>query len=459
MKTMSLLKRMLAVCLCLALFPVHALAFTDGTPVTRSDFTLSLHLNADGYPDDGLAHYEEWETLLDRISLRGVIDTQSFPNPIDRAYFNGGLYLNDKLTIPFEYDAYGQFRYVRSPALGGASVHFHMYNFFQFMLKPYHYMDIPTQYAALILYPEAAIELWQRYAQPVTETVGGEGNRTVSYDDLYALCEQLNAIVQEDDYSKAYYFITCLLTDLYMDWTASDKLACWEGLLEYLDPEQKGMTITETDGAEAWVIGETTVFEKAVTDTETVWKVYLPDPDGYEFCVELNQSASEVKGQILILLEGDEYFSVSAGIDGLPADGQLTAQGTAWADFAGSVLYKEIAPLRFQYDYSRTAEAEPYDMSLTVDLVNNETQQPCFGFDYKASVEEWPDTVLMDRPYDDQDDFFRLNESFLERHKERFLPTLALAAAPFLLELSAGVISDAVAYMEYNGMLAFFGIE
>ena len=450
---------MLALCLCIALLPVHALAFSDGTPVTRSDFTLSFHLNADGFPDDGLAHYKDWESFLNKISLRGLMDSQSYPAPIDRVYFDGGLYLNDKLTIPFEYDAYGHFRYVRSAALGGASVHFQMFNFLQFMLKPYYYMTMPTQYIGLLLYPEAAIEMWQKYAGPMAETFAGTGERAVSYDDLYALCEQLNAIVLEDDYEKAYYFFTSLLIDQGMDWTALEKLACWENLLDYLDPEMQGMTIASADGAETWTVGQTAVFEKTVSEEENVWKVCLPDPDGYEFRVELIQRETEYTAQLLILLDGEEYLNVSAGIDGLPAEGELAACGNAWADITGSVLYEEIAPMRFQYDYSRTADQEPYDLNLTVDLIHNETEKPCFGFDYRANVQEMPDTVLMERPYDDQEDFFHLNESFIEEYKERFLPTLVLAAAPFVLEVPAGVVSDAVAYMEETGILAFLGIE
>ena len=243
--------RILALCLCICLLPVYAFAesrfedVNDGTPVTHSDLELSFHLYADGYPDDGLMHYKDWENFLSKLSLRGSMDTQSFPNPFDRVYFDGGLYLNNKLSIPFEYDGYSSFRYLRSPALGGASIHFQMFNFFQFMLKPYYYMYMPTNYIGLLLYPEAAVEMWQKYANPIAEAAAGEGDRLISYKALSALAAQLNDIILVDDYSKAYYFITCLLTELGMDWTASDKLAAWDLLLEYLDPERKGMTITE----------------------------------------------------------------------------------------------------------------------------------------------------------------------------------------------------------------------
>ncbi|MBQ8655101.1 MAG: hypothetical protein IJ507_09205, partial [Clostridia bacterium] len=64
----TLMKRALAICLALCLLPVMALADMDfTTPVTRSDFTASLFLDADAFPNDGAAHYEDWERFLSRL--------------------------------------------------------------------------------------------------------------------------------------------------------------------------------------------------------------------------------------------------------------------------------------------------------------------------------------------------------------------------------------------------------
>ena len=37
--------------------------------------------------------------------------------------------------------------------------------------------------------------------------------------------------------------------------------------------------------------------------------------------------------------DGEEYLRISGGVDGLPAEGQLSAQGNVWVEFAGSALY------------------------------------------------------------------------------------------------------------------------
>jgi len=465
----NLMTRIFALLLCVCLLPTAALAnvFEDAmaqsndgvTPVKRSDFELLFHFYADGFPDDGMMHYEDWEAFADKISLRGAMDSQNFPKPLNRVYFDGGLYLNDKLTVPFEYDAYSTLRFVRSPALGGASVFFHMDNFFEFMLKPFKYIYLPTQYAALTLYPEASLKMWETYAQPVEQTVAGEGNRAVSYDDLYTMCEQLNSIVLEDQGNRAYFYFTSLMIDLGMEWTALEKLGCWEMLLDHLDPQKQGMTIAVENGVESWMLGETTVFEKTVSGGETAVRLYLPDPDGYVFSVEYSRTASGMTGDVLITLDDEEYYHLSAGIDGLPEEGTLTAEGMIWADITGSVLYQEIAPIRLQYAYARNAESKPYSMTLDLDMINAQTEKPCLGLTYTADVEEALPAELEQRTYDNWDDFFSLNEMLLKEHVERFKRTVVLAAAPVALEVPAGVISDVIAFMEENGLLGIFGIE
>ncbi len=468
----QVMKKLLALFVCVSLLPAAAFAdeneyadiiagANDGTPVTRSDFELSFRFNADGFPEDGLMHYSDWETLVDKITLRGTMQSQNFPSTDDRVYVDGGVYLKDKLTVPFEYDAYGNLRFISSPALKGDSLFFHMGNFFEFMLKPYKYINLQTQNAALVLYPEAWIKMWEVYSEPFIAALGAEGSRTADYDTLYELCDTLNLIALEDEGNRVYFFATSLMTDLGMTWTALEKLGCWENLLDYLDPDKQGLVITQTETAETWVIGTTTVFEKTVSDDGTAFRIELPDPDGYVFSIDVRKTAEEITAELLILLEGEEYYRLNAGVEGLPAEDDLTAEGTLWADITGDALYQDIAPIRMQFAYERTAQSKPYDLKVDIDFLHPETEMPHLGLSYTASVDEVPATELVQKEYDDETfaDFFSLNEMLLSEHIDRFKHTVVLAAAPFALEVPAGVISDVIAFMEYNGLLGLFGIE
>ena len=105
---MSVLKRLsalvLSLCLLMAAFSQALAEESTGDEVTRSDFSFSLLLHADGFPNDGAAHYADWETFLSKLSLEGVVDVQRFLTNISRVYFDGGLCVNGKMALPFVYD-------------------------------------------------------------------------------------------------------------------------------------------------------------------------------------------------------------------------------------------------------------------------------------------------------------------------------------------------------------------
>ena len=448
-------KRLVAVCLIVCMLPVFALAeeTNNGTPVTRSDLELRFRLHPEGFPNDGAAHYQDWADFLDKISLKGEMKAQSFLSPFSRVMFDGALCLKDESTVPFEYDGYYSFRYLRSPAIRNESIHFQMFNFFQFMLKGYYFMGLPTNLLAIPLYPEASVEIAQKFARPAQAVFAGEGSRTVSYDQLYELAQQWSLLVNEDVNDKLYYFLTCLLIDVGGDYLLLEKLGYAEGWLEYLDPDQLGMTITVEGDSETWVLGETVVFEK----TEDSWVLSLPDEEGYVFGASYEHTGDAMALTLDILCEDSPWLTAAFTVDGL--GDALQAQGEAVLEISGDALWEELPPLAFQYRYQRTAQALPYDFTFECDWLNPATGLPAIGLSCAAAMEELPYTAVYDRPIDNQDDFFHLNESFMAEYKERYLPTLALAAAPFVLELPAGVISDVVRWLDDYGFLAFLGLE
>ena len=67
------------------------------------------------------------------------------------------------------------------------------------------------------------------------------------------------------------------------------------------------------------------VFGVYAPGEDVALSLYLPDPDGYDFSVDMNMSASEITADLLILLDGEEYLNISAGVDGLPAEGETGA--------------------------------------------------------------------------------------------------------------------------------------
>lgn len=458
MKHSHICTRLTALLLCVMLLPVSALAdwVRDDLPVTRSDFELRFKLHADGFPADGAAHYQDWETFIDQLSVKGVIDTQLFLDPLSRVGMDASLCLNGKEYVPFRYDGYSTYRYVRSPALEGASIHFQMINFLEFMLKGYYFMDLPTPLIGLLMYPENAYDLAMAYWQPVQELFDGVEEGEVEYTRLYELCETLDLLSTEDPYmNPVYFFVTALLVSTGASDTLLYRLSYLEDVLETMDPDEEGMTVINDGDTRRYVLGDTTVLEQAADG----WRLCLADSDGYVLNASWQDTGAELHFAITVWLEEEERLGLRFDLDGLPADGQLSAEGSACITLSGEALYEQPSPVNFTYQYTRSAESLPYDTALQLDWLHPQTGAPALSLSYSAAMSDVDYTVLADRPFDNQDDFFHLNDSYMEEYKERFTKSLALAFAPFVLHMPAGCLSDAYAFLDNTGFLAFLGIE
>ena len=248
--------RFTALLLCLCLLPTIALGYGEvpvfRDPVTHTDMTLTFDLFPEAFPDQSAADFKGWQEFLRKLSFKGGLDVQNPLTENVRAWFDGGLYMNDRMTVPFQVDVYFAFRYFQSRALKGESMFFKMENFFEFMMKPRYFMDLPTELIALLMYPEATLEMRDRFYTPLAELCKGTGDRVVSYDDLYDLCLSWERMYENDweDDNKLYFFLTCLLYNLGINYDVYDQIGMLTSWLDVLDPEGAGMIITVADGVE-----------------------------------------------------------------------------------------------------------------------------------------------------------------------------------------------------------------
>ena len=451
--------------LILALLSVPTLAETDtsyvttvaGIPAYRSVFDARLHFYAEGFPQDGAAHYTDWQALLDRVSVKGTVDTQRMLDPYSRVYMNAAILLDDEELIPYEYDGYYSYRYVRSPALGKTSLHFQMSNFLEFMLKAYYYMDLPTPWIGLTLYPEESVYWAQRYREACNEVIGNEKN--VSYEELYDLCMQLDDYIWGETEYRAYYYVTAALVDLGENDRLLNQLGSLENILDMLDPEFTGMRITKKGNTTVYTIGETDILTREVSEDHENWYFQIPDTDGYQYSVSLNKTNSELHLQGEMLCGEESILGVQLDLDGMQAFGNLGGRGQASIAFTGSGLREPMLPIVFEWSLLREASQLPFEETLTLDWIHPQTGDKAIGLEYHAHMSEQDASILVERSYDNQDDLFHMNEGVLEELKETVLPSLVVYSFPLLTAIPSGVISDVVAFMASSGFMAFIGIE
>ncbi len=470
----NLLLRIASLLLVFCLLPTGALAYGDvpvfKVPVTRADMTITFDVHPDGFPYDGAADYKGWQTFLDKLSVKGILDVQQPFTDDVRAWFDGGLYVKERLTVPFQMDVYMKYRYLISRALRDESIYFQMDNFFEFMMKPRYYMELPTNLIALLMYPEATLTMRDRFYTPLEELCAGEGKRTVSYDDLYNLCLQWEDMYMNDpeDTYKLYYYITSLLYDLGINYDVYDKLGMMTDYLNLLDPEGKGMTITEKKGWETYTIGETVVFTRQLGEARN-YTLTLPDETGSVLTLISEEQLGSWEGddwQLTLRItrpaeeEGGEpvnYLTMVLDMDDIPLREHYETNGTIRFRADGLALENPISA-DFNLILFRNDIELPNMTRWTLSYIHPETGLACFTACAEMWQQEESYTVLQERAYP-QEDFFHLNDEFLQRIKEQYIPSLAISFLPVVVEMPAGVINDIIRFAEETDILVSLGLE
>ena len=459
----------LSAILCLFLLPLFSLA-EDASPAYHSAFELSLALHADAYPEPS-QRLRDWEVFLGKLNLKGYLNAMEFPNPFDRVYLNASLYVDGMNRIPFVYDHYYSFRYLTGPLLRGESLHFQMHNFFDFMYKAFDYWRLPANLLAIPLYPEATWYIADRYYAPLAEVFTGEENRTVPYEDLLALAEELNLIMTDDAYyERGYLYFTILLAGLEPieadgeEWVVSEyiveKLSSLETLLDDLDPDREGMTVAMQNDHAAFILGDRTVFEQRREGGANSWELDVQWLDGFQIACAYEWMPSPEGASLGMSLKAgwDDGWLVCLSVEGagLPCADVLSGSGTITITItiqAGD----ETLPFggwtnRFAVNWSLDSPELPLLARVDMDWLHPHTLLPAVSLRYEAEWRQAEPDVFVEGHYP-QIDFFSLNEASLAEYKERYLPSLVLAFAPLAMEMTPGVINDIYDFLSQTGII------
>ena len=472
----NLFIRLISLLLCLCLLPTTALGYGETPvyqdPVTHSDIELEFRVHPDAFPDNTNADLLGWKAFLKKLSFRGSLDVQNPLTDKVRAWFDGGLYINERLTVPFQVDVYFAFRYLQSRIFKGENIFFKMENFLEFMMKPRYFMDLPTDYIALLMYPEAALDMRDRFYTPLAELCQGEGDRVVAYDDLYDLALSWEDMYMNDgdDDNKLFFFLTCLLYNIGINYDVYDQLGMMTDWLDVLDPEGAGLIITKNGNTETYTIGEHVVFTRDVNTTRT-FTLSLPNENGDL----LTFTSKEVLGDdwnadnwylaLNITLapeeageEAETFLNMKLDLEGIPLRDLYQTSGIIHFNAEGTALEEPIAEI-FSITTSRSDIKYPNVGYYNLLYRHPKTQKNCFSIELTLRNSEVPYTVLQERVYPFHEDFFHLNDEYLQRIKESYIPSLALNFLPVITEMPAGVINDIIRFAEETDILVSLGIE
>ena len=88
----------------------------------------------------------------------------------------------------------------------------------------------------------------------------------------------------DPDLERAYFFFTCLLTEIYASDMTLNTLGALEDVLDNLDPDQQGMKVVERpQTGMTCTLGDTARVQSNKTEGEATTLTFtLPTPDGYQ---------------------------------------------------------------------------------------------------------------------------------------------------------------------------------
>lgn len=456
-----LLCGLLAVCL----LPVAALAAEGDIPldqpITYTDFTIRLGMDASAFPQSN-SRLTDWQGFLDRLSLTGTAVTMDLLGPLNRVHLLGDLQLDGRTVLPFQHEQYCNYFYLQSPVLDNDIIHFQMDNFFNFMLKPYFFMGLGTQYLGLLLYPHATAFMARSYYEPLAEACAGTGERVVSYDTLYDVCLKLDELMTDDWNARVYGYIRALLIDVGGDEMTAEGLSSLETYLDFLDPEQAGLTIQERGNKTTYQMGGRTLLTVKRGGEAFSVSLALPHPDGYALNVDVDWTptldGATLATRLHILSGTDDALLMEITGEGLPCSGNLEGEGAVTVAMSGYMVGGETVPTTLRCTWYAGANELPQQLHFTVGYLHPETGKEALTLYFTGALREGAkeEIDVFTRP---REDFFTLNTDKLEEYKSKYMRNIALTLAPLALQMPAGVLDSVVEFLVETDILNAFGID
>ena len=138
--------------------------------------------------EDGLSqvssNYKDWKEFLEKFSLTGFVQYADLFNKDEIINTYNKLFINDKLMLDFDVNGNQQFYWVHSDALN-QRLHFNANNYYEFMLKGYFFLNLPTQKIAVLTYPFGLYSAFKPFSEFIKKYIDPiDHDMTIPYADI-----------------------------------------------------------------------------------------------------------------------------------------------------------------------------------------------------------------------------------------------------------------------------------
>ena len=310
-----MLKRALALLLCLLLLPVWTLA--DAAEGQR--FRLTFEMDADAYPADVRDITPGIADLLRELTIDGTLLTDG-----SKFDLQAELLLGDQERTRTALRLFNNLNtwYLASPLLGDVVLSAYMPALLEFCLKGSTHLGVPFQRVAICLprvHTDGVASLVSA-ASPVL--FAREGSRSVRRSDVISLAHRLAELAETD---RAFiYWTQGIAAETGYNWVIMDAVAQLPAWVESFVPGS-GLTITVNGSLETWTAGSLTILrrETDLSGAQSLSVTLPPLPDGttVTFDAAMQPDGGLIHGSFDLLVTDAAGDTVAR----LHADGSLPA--------------------------------------------------------------------------------------------------------------------------------------
>lgn len=441
--------------LILSTYNISAFASTEKS----IDYSVNFSIDEKGFPSD-TKNIKDWKIVFDKLKLVGNADIKNlFYKEDELIITNNNLLLNDKLLLNFNTNGNQQYFWLTSNSIPPFKPFINMFNFYEFMLKGYFFMGLPTNSIAIIAYPYGAYRAFRPFYNLAYETFYTEKSKTISYEEISEFANKLSSLLDEEHISMQFirtFFIENGFNDsLYYD------LMCFP---DYISStfESQDMEIWVENNKTTYTIADITVFESIKTDEGYSFIMDLP-ANMSGFTTKMNfdyfkeNNAYALKTDLDISIDDLSFFNIAFEGNGLPGKGVFAGEGDFNVSIGGD-LYGETNELKFGHSWTLDESESKKSLNLSLDYIHPQTNLPCINTNFVCNIKPFEGTFPKGEKLNG-DDFFSLNDESLAKYLSILKPYAKRLVAPLLLEFPKGVINDIWDYMENNGILATLGLN
>lgn len=290
-----------------------------GLAETKITFDMRLDILPEAFPAEQRVAAMALKTGLDLLTYQGEITTDEKWYALESA-----LLVDGQHPITLDVLSTSRWRLVSSNVLGDEKLSLFMDAYLEFMMKPYNFMGLKTQYLALLTSRYAHVGALMPLYDVLMRHFGGEDTRTYTPAEVRACAQELAAMAGESrDFD---FWIRAAFLDLGLDSLVEDFISILPEWAEECAGDE-GLVITVKNGQTTWALGGVTVWTQKEDESSSSGILTLPAWDGVSCKLSLSRAADSLSLAFQLFSEDEgAMLEVKASALALPDTARPSGQ-------------------------------------------------------------------------------------------------------------------------------------